>query len=236
MKKTLTSLVLAVLCLGAFAQVKFTALEFTPAYPKPGDKITFTYNASYSPLKSEKKIEVVAYAFDDKNSWVALEPVMKKTGNTYSGSIQTNKNDNAVAFTFNAGENKDQNAGKGYVLPLYKDQQMVEDAYKTMSNLNMGMGEYLLGTKNDAEAGLKYLEEMKKSYPVLENDSKFMGQYLNAINSVKKKEATPIIEATLATIKIMPCGMRKEEKLREHLITTIFPGKWRKRERIFLKH
>ncbi len=204
MKKICTLMVFAVLCLGVFSQVKFTALEFSPAYPKPGDKITFTYNASYSPLKSEKNVAVVAYAFDDK-SWVALEPLVKKTANMYTGTIQTNQNDNAIAFTFTAGENKDQNAGKGYVIPLYSaGNQMTEGAYKTMSNLNMGMGEYLLGTKNDAEAGLRYLEDLKNMNPALENDPKFMGQYLNTLSSVKKKEATPMIEAALTKFSAQP--------------------------------
>ena len=197
MKKIILALILIASYVLVNAQLQFDALTFSPKFPKAGQTVNFKYDATLSPLIDEKKVDVVVYIFSTSN-YKVLEPKTIKSGKTYSGSFKLDSNTNCIAFGFSADKEKDANTGKGYIVPVYTAANTpVKDYYSSMNNLQSGYGEYLFGMSNDAAKGLASLEEGIRQFPDLKADPMFFGSYLRAVNTVKKKDAPPIILSEL---------------------------------------
>ena len=175
------------------AQVKFTALNFSPVYPTASSNLSFEYNAAYSPLKDAKDISIVLYTFKG-DSWKVVEPVLNKKGKLYSGSVQLDSNSTATVFKIYAGEEKDDNAGKQYIIPVYNLQQKISSGYyNTAAYLQLVLGERLFGMKTDKKAGVEILEEGLRQYPNLKNDFPYMSNYWGWLLNVDKVAAKPIV-------------------------------------------
>ncbi len=184
------------------AQVKFDALQVTPQMPKAGQTVSFKYNTKLSPLQDEKKVDIVIYIFNKKGP-VVIEPKTIQTGTVYSGSFKLDTNTVCIAFGFSANDNKlkDNNAGNGYIIPIYTGNNLlVLDYYAAAGSLYGGYGEYLFGMKNVPEKNLALMEEGLRSYPEAKNDINYFSSYLFALNTAKKKEAEPIIIEHLKNI------------------------------------
>lgn len=204
MSKILCSLIILISGLSLQAQPKFTALEITPAAPMVGSKVNFTYNKSYSPLIKESNLEVIVYQIDGYNFKLS-EPKLTIKGNMYSGSITVNPETSALLFAINADDMKDNDKNKGYIVPIYdKNNQPVKGYYLSASNLQAGLGNYLAGIDNNAQAGMDFLEEGMKKFPELKNDNSYFNAYLNNISSVLKKEANPVILEHLEKLATSP--------------------------------
>lgn len=203
MKKLLVALCLFIPINTIFAQVKFEALTFSPQMPKAGQTVSFKYNTQLSPLIDEKKVDVVVYVFGKKGP-VVFEPKITKAGTVYSGMIKLDSTANCIAFGFSSGEKlKDNNAGKGYIVPVYaNNNQPVMEYFNSAGSLYSGYGEYLFGMNQDANKNLATLVEGIKLYPDAKN--KYISNYLYALNSAKKKEAEPLILEQLKTIAANP--------------------------------
>ncbi|MDB5202060.1 MAG: redoxin [Ferruginibacter sp.] len=199
MKNIFIALFAATFFLSAQAQPDFTALKLNPAYPKPNKELKFLYNKNFGSLIKKPTLEVTVYQFSDKGLKVS-EPVVKKAGTIYQGSVMIDSNTTAIAFGFSSGEEKDINAGKGYISPVYgPNNRPLEGYYTWASQIQAGYGEYLFGMPNDATAALRYLEDGIKEYPALKKDPRYFNAYLGGINRAKKKEAPELIAAELAT-------------------------------------
>src|SRR4051812_49046964 len=111
MKKLFLLLVVAAGAFQLSAQTTFTALKISPEFIKANEKLTFEYNAGFSPLVKEKKIDAVVYLFNSFN-WKAVEPVLAHKGKIYTGTINVDSNTTAIAFAFSGAEEKDLNSGK----------------------------------------------------------------------------------------------------------------------------
>jgi thiol-disulfide isomerase/thioredoxin len=206
MRKTFFIALLAAFICNAQAQVKFDALQITPQFPKINQTVSFKFNATLSPLIDEKKVDVVIYLCN-KNGTKALEPKMLQSGKLYSGSFKLDSNTSCIAFGFSANDNKvkDNNASKGYIVPVYtKDNNPVIDYYLWAGRLYSGYGESLFGMATDAAKNLSLLEEGVKLNPGAKEDNGYFFSYLNAVNAVKKKEGEPIILQELKTIAAKP--------------------------------
>lgn len=202
MKKILLVVCLFVLTGVSKAQVKFDALLVTPQQPKAGQTVSFKFDKKLSSLIDEKKIDVVIYMFS-KNGPKAVEPKVIQTGTIYSGNFKLDSNSACIAFGFSANDNKvkDNNAGNGYIVPVYAgNNKPVLDYYSSAGTLYSGYGEYLFGMKTDADKNLALMEEGMKAYPEAKNDAGYFSSYLYAINSAKKKEAQPAIIEQLKNI------------------------------------
>jgi len=204
MRKTFLSIILFCTCLSTFSQVKFESLTFSPQYPKRGEKLSFEFNAAASQLPANKKASVAIYLFSNKGLKVA-EPALTQTGKLYKGAIQLDSSVTCVAFSFSADDEKDNNKGNGYIIPIYnKDNQPVQEYYLAAGQLQAGYGEYLFGMPNDAAKALATIEEGLKIYPSAKDSIGFFSSYLSYLNAAKKKEAEPLILDQLKTIESKP--------------------------------
>ena len=204
MAKILGSLLILISSFSLQAQPKFTALEITPAYPTAGSKVNFNYNKSYGPLVKEKNLEVVIYQINGSDFKI-VEPKITVKNNMYSGSITVNPETSALLFAFNSGDLKDNDKNKGYIVPVYdKNNQPIKGYYLSAANLQNGMGNYLAGIDNNAQAGMDLMEVGLKKFPELNMDNKFFNAYLSATNSMMKKDANPVIIAHLQKLADSP--------------------------------
>jgi thiol-disulfide isomerase/thioredoxin len=186
------------------AQVSFDALSLANKYPQQSQSLTFTFDQKMSPLKNEKNIDIAVYEFTSKGLKVK-EPKLVKKGNSYTGTVMVDSNANVLAFGISNGDSKDNNGGKGYIVPVYtKSNVPVKGYYTGGSQLYAGYGEYLFGMANEPQKSLDLLEEGTKQYPEMKDDAAFYGSYLNAIGAAKKKDAEPVITEKLKGIESKP--------------------------------
>lgn len=203
--KKISLIALCALSISALhAQVSFDALSLANKYPQQSQSLTFTFDQKMSPLKNEKNIDIAVYEFTAKGLKVR-EPKLVRKGNTYIGTVQVDSNANVLAFGISNGDSRDNNGGKGYIVPVYtKENVPVKGYYTGGSQIYTGYGEYLFGMANEPQKGLDLLEEGAKQYPEIKDDAGFYGSYFNAINTAKKKEAEPIIKEKLALLESKP--------------------------------
>ena len=141
--KTIFLLFISILAVAVLpAQPNFTALQLNPVYPGQNSGVEFVYNQSLSSLIRKEPIKVAVYLIGKEIK--AMEPTLKHYGSNYKGSVQTDSTTNAIAFVFYAGEEKDVNANKGYVVPVYNNKkEPVRGYYGAAANLwGGGMSDY----------------------------------------------------------------------------------------------
>jgi len=205
MKKMTLIAILLISITSANAQVKFEALQVSPQMPKAGQTVSFKYNTKLSSLIDKKNVEVLVYLFNEEGSKIA-EPKIVKTGTVYAGSVKLDSNTHCIAFGFSVDENKikDNNAGKGYIIPVYKNNAPVSGYYIWASRLYSGYGQRLFDMKSEPEKNLTILEEGLQLHPEAKDYPGYLDNYLSAINTVKKKDGDPLILDVLKKIENKP--------------------------------
>ena len=183
------------------AQVSFTALKISPQFPQANSTVNFEYNSNYSPLIRQKNIETVVYIFTP-NGYKILEPVSKNANGIYNGSFKLDSNASAIAIAFSAGEDKDINAGKGYIIPVYDNKKTpVQDYFTAAAILQNGTGENLFGMQSDAAKGLGYLNEGIVLHPTVKSNLNFLNTYFALLSKIKRGDAQPIILSELGAFE-----------------------------------
>ncbi len=159
MNKIICLIAFAATCFQLSAQTVFTALKITPEFTKQNNRVRFEYEQNYSPLIRLPKLEIVVYQFSDQGTKVT-EPVITKKGTIHTGSFLVDSNTNCIAVDFSSGGKRDFNDGKGYIVPVYSANNVVEKGYyKSASFLYQGYGEELFGLPPSPEKTLAFLEE-----------------------------------------------------------------------------
>lgn len=203
--KTIFLLFISILAVAVLpAQPNFTALQLNPVYPGQNSGVEFVYNQSLSSLIRKEPIKVAVYLIGKEIK--AMEPTLKHYGSNYKGSVQTDSTTNAIAFVFYAGEEKDVNANKGYVVPVYNNKkEPVSGYYGAAANLwGGGMSDYFLGIEANAGVALMVLEEGIAKDPQLKYDPEFLGNSFNFLSRAKKKEAKHLITKELQLFAAKP--------------------------------
>jgi hypothetical protein len=105
-----------------FAQTNFNSLHITPEFPKPGDKVRFTYDPSSTPLRGSKKIESLVYTFNNTDETIPFllhEINLKRNKDkSYAGSFVVDSNSTGIAFVFSDSIQKDNNKNNSYAMPV----------------------------------------------------------------------------------------------------------------------
>ena len=177
------------------------SFTYSPLKPKVGDKVSYTYNKSTTPLSQKNNIQFTIFFInflDNKNSVVDITPSNK--GNIYSGTFVVPANAILIAFSAKEGEVKDDNKKNGYFIPVYDaaGKELPGANYTLGGIMSNGFGEYFFGSENNIEKGLMLVEKDWEAYQSIRG--KMMGQYFSLLNRVKKKEAEPIIIKSMDVI------------------------------------
>ncbi|GGE52123.1 AhpC/TSA family protein [Pedobacter psychrotolerans] len=114
----------------AFSQSK-SNFRSIPEIVKNGDTIKVVYDANNTPLKNQKIVSAVMYAYQHYQ-WYASDISLKKTGNEWNVSVIVPKDCGLLAFKFKADTLIDNNHDQGYFL-MMRDQKraglMAKGAY-----------------------------------------------------------------------------------------------------------
>jgi thiol-disulfide isomerase/thioredoxin len=167
------------------------SLVFTPDEPKSGEKVSFVYDPSGTPLADEKNIQAVAYCINRGEGSVKEIP-LKKNGKGYTGSFVTDTNTLLISMSFSAGDKKDINKNKGYMVAVRdKNGKLQPGTYNAYADQYAGYGKFLYGLDAQPDYAFNYRKQEWNEFP--ENRSKNLFGYLEAINTKKKKEGEPEI-------------------------------------------
>lgn len=134
------------------------AFKIQPEKPKPGEKISFTYNTAGTELFGVENPEAYIYLLEGTLPLLKEIKITKK-GNIYSGDFTTNDTTKAVFLSFSKDEKKDNNSDRGYFSMMYNpDGTPVNGARKNIG-LAFGMYAGIWGLKRDVDAALKWNKE-----------------------------------------------------------------------------
>lgn len=172
--------------INTFAQSNF---KYTPEKPQAGDLITITYSPAGDIANSTSALEAIVYSLGKGET--ANDIDLKKSGNTYTGTVQTDTSTTLVFFSFSADKKFDNNANNGYWIQLYDG-----DKIKKGSNLSVALYYQFFGRNTGVEANndkaLEYMEEEFKMYP--ESKKANLISYARLYSQVKKDDAPAMIQ------------------------------------------
>jgi thiol-disulfide isomerase/thioredoxin len=231
-----------------FVNVLFAqSLVFNPDEPKSGEKVSFVYNPSGTPLAGEKNIQAVAYCIN-RGEGSVKEISLKKNGNVHNGSFVTDTNTLLISMSFTAGDKKDINKNKGYMVAVRdKNGKLQPGTYNAYADQYSGYGKFLYGLDEQPDYAFNYRKQEWNEFP--EDRSKNLFGYLQAISSKKKKEGEPeilqILNETEAAGNLTEMQynalsnwyMRlkqkdKAEALKKEMKEKFPEGNWKKNEKI----
>ena len=174
-----------------FGQTNFT---FSPEKPKAGDEITITYSpqerGTATTNDDKSPLQAIVYTLGSKGEQTN-DLNLKKSGDSYTGTIKTDTSDNFVFFGFSVDKNFDNNANNGFWIQLYNG-----DNLKTGANLSLSQFYQFYGRNTgmdpDYDKALKYLDEEFKLNP--DSKKKNLISYVRLYSQVNKDEATAFIQ------------------------------------------
>lgn len=179
----LAGLLLAVTSV-SFSQ-QYDNLSFSPAQPKPGEKIHFEYSNKGTVLGNEDNFEAIAYISDGQVR--AQEVKLTDEGNKWSGDISTNDTTKAVFIVFKKDDLIDNNKDGGYFLMLYTNGEPVKGAYAATADFDNSYGLYLLQLKSDPQMYLDLYNKEFSLHPDLK--SKYLSSYASLLVKIDKTSA-----------------------------------------------
>lgn len=163
------------------AQKNFT---YTPEKPKPGDVITFTYEPAGDIANTVMVPDAIVYYQTDK-SRKADDVVLKRIGNKFNGSIQTDAATVFISLGFSVDKKFDNNFNDGYYIQLYEN-----DKPRIGSNYNLSLFYQFYGTQvgleRNNEKALNAMGKELELYP--EQKNKYLSAYVGLMVQAKKPD------------------------------------------------
>ena len=225
----------------SFGQGNF---KFSPEKPKAGDVFTINYTPAGTLTNTTSPLTAIVYTIGNKQT--ANDLSLKKSGNSYSGSVKTDSSENFVFFGFSADNNFDNNLNNGYWIQLYNGDSLKKGANLSLSQYYQFFGRNT-GVEADNDKALKYLDEELAINPDLKKAT--LISYTRLYSQVHKDEAPALIQKEIEAE--MKSGLKDENdystiqnlyalaklpqqsKLIENLKKEKFPnGKWQINETI----
>ncbi|HTE26882.1 TlpA family protein disulfide reductase [Flavitalea sp.] len=223
------------------------ALKFEPEKPKPGEKISITYNTTGTELFGVENPEAFVYLMEGVVPVVREIKLLKK-GNIYTGDFTTNDTTRAIFLTFSKDEKRDNNSDKGYFTMLYAASgKPVPGAMKSVGQGYNAFGE-MWGLRRDIDAALIWNKDelaadpsIKQKKPIqvaelltISKDEADLATMKEALEAAINSSSTT--EAELNSAKIYYANKFKDkEKAAEidSLIKKRFPdGNWVKNAKV----
>jgi thiol-disulfide isomerase/thioredoxin len=194
MKSRVISVLVFVIAAGCCAAQEKKNLNFSPAEPKPGEKIKFEYSTSGTELGGITDFRTVAYINDGQLR--AQEVTVKPEGDRWRGEITTNDSTKVVFVIFKKDELIDNNKQQGYSVMLYKDGEPVKGARAALADVNSGMGSYLMQLKVDPQTNVDLFKQDFSLHPDLKQ--KWLLSYATALvkadKATAKEKIQPVID------------------------------------------
>ncbi|HKC34450.1 MAG TPA: TlpA disulfide reductase family protein, partial [Chitinophagaceae bacterium] len=183
------------------AQKNFT---YTPEKPKPGDKITFTYEPAGDIANTIKPVEGIVYQ-SGKRSSTADDIHMEKKDGKYTGTLVTDTAMGFVYFGFTADKKFDNNFNEGYFIHLYENDKPRDGSYLAKANLYQFMGRRVGIDANNEKAFEAYDKEFEL-FP--DNKKTYLYSYVRLQTLIKKDDAQKIVQKEIESL--LKTGLKEE--------------------------
>ena len=183
------------------------SLLFQPQKPQPGQTITITYNPGATPMLGIEDFDAYAYLLVNNNMPVALEIPVKKEGNQYIATIQTNDTTKAVFVTFVKGDKRDNNSDKGYYTLMYdKEGNPVQGANLAVGYAFNGTGG-LWGLQRNTGLGTQFI---KKEFEDPASVTKFKNDFLAMLARSKEEADRQLLKTQLDNIALQSSATEED--------------------------
>jgi hypothetical protein len=190
MRMLKTGLALLLFSMPAWLTAQDSRFTVQPQFPKQGEKLSFSFDPAGTELEGAAAVEVAVYVNDKKGLHVEEMP-LTKSGDKFTGSLQLGETATVVSFTFIAGDKKENNQKKGYIVQVYDDkQQPVQGSNKAMYQL-YDYNSYVAGIERKPELAFSYIEKEYKAYP--ENFKENFSDYARGLANAKKDTYSEVL-------------------------------------------
>jgi thiol-disulfide isomerase/thioredoxin len=192
---------LLIITVTAKSQKNFT---YTPEKPKPGDKITFTYEPAGDIANTIKPVEAVMYQMGKRGN-KADDIAIEKKGGKYAGTITTDTAMNFLYFGFTADKKFDNNFNEGYYIQLYENDKPRDGSYLSKASLYQYAGRQV-GIDVNNEKALEAYDKEFESFP--DNKKTYSYSYIRLLTQIKKDDAQKIIQKEIESL--LKTGLKEE--------------------------
>ena len=190
--------------LGASAQ---QSLTLQPEKPKPGEKITVTYNTSGTPMLGVDEFDGIAYLMDGTTP-VAKEIKLTKSGSVYKGELVTNDTTKAVFISFSKEEKRDNNNDQGYYTMLYSAEGAPVPGARRGIALGLSTWGGLWGLKRNSEAAMKWTKDEIANDPSIKEKKPL--DYVSMLASSKEDADKAEVKSVLDKLVSQPGASEKD--------------------------
>ena len=166
-------------------------LKYSPEHPLAGEPITINYTPANELMGTKATVEGVVFTVGTKGT-NAHDILLKKSGNAYLGTVQTDTSDNFVFFGFSADGNFDKANNEGFWIQLYDGDKVKKGANMSLSTFYNGYNGAVGIEESNANKALEAMNEEFKLYPDAKREN--LITYLRILSLVKKEEAPTIIQ------------------------------------------
>lgn len=192
--RTLFMALLVTACLFTNNLLAQSPVTFTPEKPKPGEKISFTYDPATTVLAGKDAPKAYAYLLEGSIP-VAQEIKLTKAGSFYKGEISTNDTTLAFFLSFDKDGTKDNTKELGYYSYLYTPGgDPLPGARKSIGQMGLYYGG-LWGLEVDAATSSKLMKEDFSLHPALKE--KYAFDYLNLLAQSKEEADKAMLKEAL---------------------------------------
>ena len=190
-----------------FAGSGFTQSNFTisPEKPKPGDRITISYEPMGDIANTIKPLEGSVF-FYGSGEQRADDIVFTRAGKKYNFSIQSEATDNFIYFGFKSNDKFDNNFNNGYYILLQNGDKACKEAHANLANFYQFMGSQY-GVERNNEKSLDALQKEFSLYP--ESKKTYLNNYVRLLNAVKKEAAPALIQKEIEGL--LKAGLKEEQ-------------------------
>jgi len=164
--------------------------SYLPEKPMPGSEITITYKAAGSEFAEVKDIKVLVYEYGiNLNS--TNEYVLQEKAGIWQTKFKVADTTKGLILQFAAGDKKDNNDKKGYIIQLYdKNGNFVPGTKAGLAYIIIYGGD-VTGIDIDKGEALKLFKEEFNVNPSLKND--YLNPYFASIIQADKDKAKDLI-------------------------------------------
>ncbi len=185
MKKLILLTFLCTSFIGTFSFAQQSGnLTLSDASPKQGEVISLTYKTA---LANTDDLKGYLLYLTPKLNYYTLDVPLTADNGVYKSKVSIPDSAVVIGFVFKNKGEQDANAEKGYTYVLKgKNGKDAEGAYRAMSLLYSGLGNYFIGMKADKSQALASLDTELKNYP--ESKNEVLPSYYSMLMANKKTD------------------------------------------------
>jgi thiol-disulfide isomerase/thioredoxin len=146
-----------------------TVMRFSIETPEQGKSIRIRYDPAGTILEGKDSIVVTMYSWKNTDRPVSQVLQPKVENKKLTLNVQVPDSAKVIALRFSSGADIDANGGKGYIYPVYKNNDPVQGAMGIMAYLYT-YGEYRTTAAANEQAARSYIQQEFEKYPATRKD------------------------------------------------------------------